>query len=138
MNSFEQWLDGQNEADRGRGMTRRERLLRRVIGPVAVVSLSGLAIFAGAEGSGNSADPYDLSHTHRVYTARLNDTLFGIAERAEPDQDPRQVTERIIVTIEGRDDVDRAQAETLHVGEAVPLPADSRLGQLVPEHEAGQ
>jgi hypothetical protein len=130
MNSLERWIGEQNRADSEAGMTRRSKLLWRVALPVAATALTGYAIFNVAEAAPD-AHPYNLEQVHREYTVQPNDSIYGIAERAEPDQDPRDVSGHIIDTIEARDHVDQTQATKLRVGEIVPLPADAAIGDLV-------
>lgn len=130
MNSFERWLSEENRADGEVGMTRRSKLLGRVVLPLAATALTGLALFNIAEAAPDT-HPYDVSEVHREYTVRPNDSVYGIAERAEPDQDPRDVSQHIIDTLEARDHVDEQQAAALQVGEIIPLPADAHIGVMV-------
>lgn len=80
----------------------------------------------------NEIKPIDLTSEHNEYAAREGDTLFGIAEKAEPNQDPRKVETSIEMTIAKRDNVSQAEAADIFPGEDIPLPDGAHLGDKVP------
>jgi len=134
MKRLEHWLADRNEQDREAGVSRSHKVVRRVGMPLAAAALT-TAVAVSTDKLVVSAEqgphPIDTTRTYREVTARPGDTLFGLAEQAEPSKDPRAVVDSIVATIERRDHVSDVQAEQLLPGEIVPLPADAQIGQLV-------
>jgi hypothetical protein len=139
MRTLSSVLSEKNRADAEAGVSRQEKVLRRVVAPLAAVALLGAGAFAAVEKGEQGPQPYNISHEYRTYTAQPGDTLFSIAERAEPNQDPRDVAKRIELTIElwgaatftqSAHAETPASPETIYPGEHIPLPADAKIGDL--------
>jgi hypothetical protein len=130
MNSLEAWLSKENDADRRYNVSRRSKLLGRVVMPLVAMTAAGASLFMVHEADPDSLHPYDVQGVHREYTVRPGDSVFGIATEAEIG-DARDVSRHIIDTLEVRDHVNEQQATSLQVGEIIPLPVNAAIGQLV-------
>lgn len=107
--------------------------LRRAIAAGTLV-LAAVGIGEGLKAlhDHNEVKPIDLTSEHNEYAAHEGDTLFNIAERAEPNQDPRKLITSIEMSIAERDNVSLAEAADIFPGEDIPLPDGAHLGDTVP------
>lgn len=108
--------------------------LRRRILALGAVVLTAVTVGEGLHllHERNELKPINTTtEPYKVVEATEGDTLYNIAERAEPGHDPRKLADQIALTIEKRDGVSREDAETVMPGEEIPLPDDSAIGTEV-------
>jgi nucleoid-associated protein YgaU len=111
---FGSGLDSEHAFDRlppvSRTRVRRRRLVLSVA--TAIVAGAWAAPLAAAVGDGGGAEPA----TSRSYVVRGGDTLWRIAERVAPGQDPRRVVDAIA-------DANGVDAGALAPGQLLLIPA---------------
>jgi hypothetical protein len=108
--------------DRNKKLARRNKAARGAIRGLAVTGAAATAATSLALHNKQAESPDPISGVAKVYTVKPYDTEWGIAERAFPNRDPREV----IYEINGKNDSDNG---VLNPGERIILPPGARIGK---------